>query len=210
MITCCYTEINQEWSDQELADKLMRLPENLREAALRKTQRADRQLTVAGKLLLKEILNLMGKDRSLETLKFNIHHRPYFDGDFDFNIAHSGRLVVCAATNNGKAGIDIEQIKPIDFADYPDYFTANEWAIIRGYPNPFEGFYDLWTRKEAVLKAIGTGFHTPLSLVDVSMDIVRYDDTDYYLQKIRISPGYQCHIASTTATQDVKLLSVSL
>ena len=52
MITCNYTEITHEWSEQELADKLVLLPENLRTAALRKRQWMDKQLSIADKLLL--------------------------------------------------------------------------------------------------------------------------------------------------------------
>ena len=55
MITCCYTEIKHEWSEQELADKLALLPENLQQQALSKRQWMDRQLSIAGKLLLLKV-----------------------------------------------------------------------------------------------------------------------------------------------------------
>lgn len=212
MIICCYTEISRQWNEQELTDKLMLLPSDLRQAALRKRQWIDRQLSIAGILLLSEALKKLGGDNlfSPDDIKYSTHHRPYLEGAIDFNIAHSGNMVVCCATDNGKIGVDIEQIKEIDLADYTDYFTANEWSRINNYPNRFDGFYNFWTRKEAVLKAIGTGFHTPLSSVDVSADEITYDDVTYYIRSLDIVPGYKSNIASTTGHADVQLIALNL
>jgi 4'-phosphopantetheinyl transferase len=211
MIICCYSEITREWSEQELTDKLMLLPSALQQAALRKKRWIDRQLSITGKLLLVEVLKLLGKGNiSLNDLKYNALHRPYFDVDIDFNIAHSGNIVVCCGTNKGQIGIDIEQIKSIDLADYTDYFTPNEWGIMNSYPDKFEGFYDFWTRKEAVLKAIGTGFHTPLSSVDVADDTIKYDGILYYIRPLDIAKGYKSHVSSTIEFEDIQVIGINL
>ena len=150
MIICCYAHIDRQWSEKELADKLLLLPENLRGEALRKGQWIDRQLNIAGKLLLMEMLNQFQLPLLLSDLQYNTHHRPYFDSGIDFNIAHSGDLVICGGTDVGKIGADIEQVKEIDLAEYNDHFTANEWDIIRKYPDPFDVFFKFWARKDAV------------------------------------------------------------
>ncbi|HJP63420.1 MAG TPA: 4'-phosphopantetheinyl transferase superfamily protein [Mucilaginibacter sp.] len=210
MIICCYAQIDRQWSEQELADKLLLLPENLHAEALRKRIWIDRQLNIAGKLLLVEVLKQFRQSLSLHDLQYNTHHRPYFNNSIDFNIAHSGNLVICCGTNVGKIGADIEQVKEIDLAEYHDHFTANEWNIIRNYPDILNGFFNFWTRKESILKAIGTGLHTPLSSVDVANDDVNYDDVAYYIQKLNIDAGYPCHIATTGESGNVKLLSVNI
>jgi len=211
MIVCCYTEIAKEWSEQELTDRLLLLPTPLRQAALRKKQWIDRQLSIGGKLLLTEALKHLGKgNMSLADIKYNSHHRPYFETDIDFNISHSGNMVVCCVTDSGQIGIDIEQIKEIDLVDYTDYFTPNEWSIINDYTNRFEGFYDFWTRKEAVLKAIGTGFHTPLSSVDVSGNETKYNGILYHIQARQIANGYKLHIAATTKPEGADVIKVNL
>ena len=211
MIICCHSEITRQWNEQELTDKLLLLPSILMQAALRKKQWMDMQLSVSGKLLLVEALKQLGTESiSLDDLKYNTHHRPYFDADVDFNIAHSGNIVVCCATDSGQIGIDIEQINEIDLADYSDYFTPNEWGIINGHTNRFEGFYDFWTRKEAVLKAIGTGFHTPLSSVDVSDDEIKYDDITYHIRPLQIANGYKSHFAATIKPGDALVIKVNL
>jgi 4'-phosphopantetheinyl transferase len=210
MIICYYTELNHHWSEQELVDKLVLLPEELRQEAMRKRLWIDRQLSIAGKLLLLRLLKELKCELSLSDLKYNDHLRPYFDAGIDFNIAHSGNIVVCCETVDGQAGIDIEEVKEIDLTDYTDYFTPNEWRHINNYPNKYEGFYDFWTRKEAALKAIGTGFHTPLSSVDVSGKSLRYDDHTYYFQPLNISEGYKCHLAATVSSAKVELIRINL
>jgi len=211
MVICCYSSIENQWSGQDLSDKLALLPGKLQDEAMRKRLWVDRQLSISGKLLLKEVLHQFGMEQvSLSDLKYNSYHRPYFDTRFDFNIAHSGNIVICCGTDNGKVGIDIEKINPIELSDYTDYFTPNEWGIIRNYPNQFDGFYDFWTRKEAVLKAIGTGFHTPLSSVDVANNTIAYDGISYHIQKLDVVKGYQCHMATSEKTGNVKLLSVNI
>jgi 4'-phosphopantetheinyl transferase len=201
MIICCHSEIARQWEEQEVTDKLMLLPTDQQQAALRKLRWMDKQLFIAGKLLLQQVLKYMGSPHLLSDLRYNIHKRPYFDGGIDFNISHSGNRVICCATDQGKVGSDIQQIKTISLADYPDYFTKNEWDYIDGHEDEFKGFYNLWTRKEAVLKAIGTGFHTPLSSVDVVADCIEYDSMIYYIQPLNVAADYPCHVAS--AIKDV-------
>ena len=210
MITCCYTEIKHEWNMQELADKLALLPENLQQQALRKRQWIDKQLTITGKLLLLKLLQERRSKFSLADLKYNDYGRPYLDGGFDFNIAHSGNIVIYSEADKGQIGIDIEQVNILDFADFTDFFTGNEWNHINSDPNKFDCFYNFWTKKEAVLKAIGSGFHTPLSSVDVSDDNLKYDEITYHIKPLFIHPGYKCHIATTQNPGTVGLTKIDL
>jgi 4'-phosphopantetheinyl transferase len=56
-------------------------------------------------------------------------------------------------------GVDIERIKhQFGYRDIAaQYFSAPEVAFINGAEMPTEAFFLLWTRKEALLKACGTG-----------------------------------------------------
>jgi len=212
MIACYYTETTRPWSEQELTDRLVLLPPKLRQEALRKREWVDRQLSVLGKLLLIKLLKELGlqKKLSLTDLHYNVFLRPYFNASFDFNIAHSGNIVMCCGSLNSKVGIDIEQIKKIDLDDYIDHFTENEWNHINRSSDRQEKFYHYWTRKEATLKAIGTGFHTPLASVDVSAGSLVYDEYEYYFQTLNISESYKCHIAATSGPVHVKAVMVNL
>jgi 4'-phosphopantetheinyl transferase len=172
----------------------------------------DRQLSILGKLLLIKLLKELGLEKklSLTDLQYNVFLRPYFNATLDFNIAHSGNIVICYGSLNGKVGIDIEQVKKIDLDDYTDHFTENEWNHINRSSNRQEKFYYYWTRKEAALKAIGTGFHTPLSAVDASGESLVYDDHEYHFQALNISESYKCHIAATSGPVHVEAIRVNL
>ena len=210
MIICCYSDINSKWNEQELVEKLALLPEKLQQQALRKSRWIDKQLSITGKLLLLRLYKEFDQQLTLSDLKYNAYHRPFFDDGPDFNIAHSGNMAVCCGTDTGHVGIDIEQVKEIDLADYSDYFTPNEWDKINGYHDKYDGFYDFWTRKEAVLKAIGTGFHTPLSTVDVSEDTMSFDEVSYHIQTLNIRRDYKCHISTTIVPENIRLIQVNL
>ncbi len=210
MITCCYTESIQQWSEEELGRKLALLPERFRARPLRYRQWIDRQLTISGKLMLLWLLRERGSELTLDDIKTTAFHRPYFENGPDFNIAHSGTMVICCLADAGRVGIDIELVKETDLTDFADYFTSTEWAQILRYPEKSDGFYDFWTRKEAVLKAIGTGLHTPLSAIDVSEDSFRYDLIDYHLRRLSVHTEYKCHFASTLAAPDVRLVRIDL
>ena len=210
MITCYYSEIKQQWSDAALAANLALLTEKMQHQAMRKRLWTDRQLTASGKLLLSKLLQDNNRKLTLSDIHYNEYHRPYFDNGLDFNIAHSGSIVICANADTGQIGIDIEEIKALDFADFTDFFTRNEWHFINDHPNKFDGFYNFWTRKEAVLKAIGSGFHTPLNSVDVSANTLVYDGISYYITPLQVHPLYKCHIATTVLPSGINLRRIDI
>jgi 4'-phosphopantetheinyl transferase len=77
-----------------------------------------------------------------------------------------------AVTHGRLVGIDIEKIRPLADAEQlvARFFSANERAVFQGLP-PEEktaAFYNLWTRKEAWLKATGEGIGHLLDQVEVS------------------------------------------
>jgi 4'-phosphopantetheinyl transferase len=80
--------------------------------------------------------------------------------DLDFNIAHTNGLVVMAAGRGMRLGIDVESTgrrRPLEIARR--YFSAREIAALEALHSDAQPrrFIELWTLKEAYLKAIGTG-----------------------------------------------------
>lgn len=196
MIICYYTTIDKSWNSNELEQKMVLVPSALKEKILKKRNHSDVQLSVCGNLLILELLKHFKLDLSLDELLYNPYHRPYFNATFDFNVSHAGNRVICCATTRGKVGIDIELSGPVNF-DYDNYFTTTEQQNIRSKKDPDTEFFKHWTRKEALLKAIGTGVYTPLLAMDVSGDIFTYKGETYYLSPIDIDPAYQSCIAHT-------------
>lgn len=79
-----------------------------------------------------------------------------------FNISHSGMLAVVAIAQ-GEVGIDVERRKPPIPEVSQTAFSTIETHQIRSADDPLIAFYDTWTRKEALVKAIGAGLGESLS-----------------------------------------------
>lgn len=89
-----------------------------------------------------------------------------------FNLAHSANLAAIAVTQNCDVGVDIEQVCPIrDAKDLVSrFFSERESAAFQILPEDQRdaAFFNLWTRKEAWLKATGEGIAHLLNQVEVS------------------------------------------
>ncbi len=94
------------------------------------------------------------------------HGRPRLPGSgLHASVSHSGDVVAVALTAAGPVGVDVEAVRPIDFAAVADRVcTPPERAEVRGLTD----FYTVWTRKEAVLKATGEGLARPMTDLHVS------------------------------------------
>jgi 4'-phosphopantetheinyl transferase len=79
----------------------------------------------------------------------------------DFNIAHSSRYAIIAATREGHVGIDIEPVSAFaDFEDIVEFYLAGPEAVRFWQAPPFERqslAAKIWVSKEAILKAEGSG-----------------------------------------------------
>ena len=89
-----------------------------------------------------------------------------------FNVAHSGRLACIAVTIEGPVGVDVERIRPDVAASglAERFFSPPEVAELRALPPEGQerAFFECWTRKEAYIKALGTGLTEPLDRFGVS------------------------------------------
>ncbi len=79
----------------------------------------------------------------------------------DFNVSHSHELAVYAFARARLVGIDVEQIrsKPVAEELAERFFSPRECDLFLDLPRDRkqEVFFDLWTLKEAYLKATGEG-----------------------------------------------------
>lgn len=95
-------------------------------------------------------------------IKRGAHGKPYFDaeGAPHFSVSDSGPLWVCAVSDQ-EVGIDIEEVKDKDYTDLAKrFFTEEEAEFVRLWGK--DGFFLVWTRKEAYGKFKGTGLQEGL------------------------------------------------
>jgi len=80
-----------------------------------------------------------------------------------FNVSHSHGVLVIAISEDNPVGIDIEKIDPNTNPRQAASiaFSSDEKAYLETSNNPVTDFFNIWTAKEAVLKATGDGFSYP-------------------------------------------------
>jgi 4'-phosphopantetheinyl transferase len=117
-----------------------------------------------------------------------------------FNLSHSHGLAVYAISNHREVGIDVEAIRPGVAGEEiaGRFFSTSELAELHSLPREFrdEGFHLCWTRKEAYIKATGSGMRNPLNSFDVSLtpgqpELLRCTDSGRWtLRSFQPAPGY--------------------
>ncbi len=91
-----------------------------------------------------------------------------------FNVSHSGDYALLAFTHGSAVGVDVEQIKGArvvsDLAQR--VLTAAEFACFQlvGAAESRPTFFQIWTLKESVLKAIGSGLSVPPEDIEIDFN----------------------------------------
>ena len=90
--------------------------------------------------------------------------------DLHFNLAHAGGLVVVAATTAGPVGVDLEPAGR-DLTGsrlIRRFFTAGEQADVAAAPDPGRRALEIWTLKEALVKAEGVSIYQARRHLDLA------------------------------------------
>lgn len=85
--------------------------------------------------------------------------------DLDFNLAHNEDYILCAIVRQGAVGVDIEHYRQsCRLALVEDFFSPQELVQILRQDGVLrdQQFFQLWTLKEAFIKAVGKGMAIPL------------------------------------------------
>lgn len=124
------------------------------------------------RLLLGAYLGRPGKDVKLIT---NARGKPALAaGNLSFSVSHSGDWLLVAVGSNVEVGVDLEIPRTLrkvrELARR--YFTAHEarWVEEQEPAARERAFLRLWTAKEAMVKAAGTGLAGYVNRVEVDLD----------------------------------------
>jgi 4'-phosphopantetheinyl transferase len=134
----------------------------------------DRDRFVAARAILRVLLGryLSASPREL-VLAYEPQGKPWIaDTDLQFNLAHSADLALYAFCAGARIGVDIEHVRPMPDGEAVArrFFAAEEFAALQTLPlaEREPAFFACWTRKEAYVKAIGTGLSSRLDSFHVS------------------------------------------
>jgi 4'-phosphopantetheinyl transferase len=147
------------------------LSEKEREKASRFRRDADRESSIAARGALRVLLSgYAGVPAASLEFHYSENGKPHVaDSDVEFNLSHSGDWVVLAFGRNRNIGVDVEKIKrTLDVESIAArYFAPEEIALVENAADRHAMFFQLWARKEAYVKACGSGLFRELGSFSV-------------------------------------------
>ncbi len=212
MIYIYYTYLLEENHQKLLQDELVKFPIHFQDKVKRYRRWQDAQLSLLGRMLLfekvKEIWNQNCQDKEIQYTKYN---KPYFtDNSIQFNISHSGNIVVCAMTNKSEIGIDVEFMSDIEIDNFKSQFTEKESNRILLSNNRKDAFFEYWTQKEAVIKSHGFGLTIPLKSFEISDNETSINSEKFYLKEIKVDVKYKCYLALKENLNEITIKQIQI
>ena len=139
-----------------------------------------------------------------------------------FNLSHTHGLAAVAVTLDDEIGVDVERItSPVDMDLARNCFSPGEIAWLDSTPAAEQPnrFFEIWTLKEAYLKARGTGLSLPLkefsvcAMGDVAATIsfcgsIVDDPAAWQFHRSQITPQHQLAVAVRRPTASPLRLSL--
>ena len=148
--------------------------------------------------------------------------KPTIQGPLGFNIGHSGVIGLVAFALGCEVGVDVEVARPFEDMEAltTRFFCVEEAEEIRrvsSVDRPM-AFYRCWTRKEAYVKALGSGLSTPLDSFRVSIaadEPVRFmrlpeGSSAWSLYDLEVEEGYVAALAHPGAARSVNVRRLDL
>ncbi len=121
----------------------------------------------AGRGQLRELLGAaLGQDPRALGFQYGESGKPALvAGELRFNLSHSGEVALLALSLHRELGVDVEVFKQRAYLEVGTRFFAPaeraELLATRADEQPAK-FFDIWTAKEAFVKATGQGITVPL------------------------------------------------
>jgi 4'-phosphopantetheinyl transferase len=164
------TDTEQLWS--LLSEDEQRRAEKFRHGRTRQQFVAARGIL---RLLLAQYLNCDARNLGFT---YGVNGKPRLqslssDLPLEFNLTHSGDIALYALTLEHPLGIDLEQIRSdCDYSAIAQrFFTAQEVSGLLALPLEQQpaAFFQIWTAKEAYIKALGGSVFSGLSQLEVKL-----------------------------------------
>lgn len=112
--------------------------------------------------------------------------KPYITNleGFDVNISHTKNMVMCGISNNGNIGVDVEHNRTVHKNVSKKVYNPEEIAYVDNTKEN-SGFFEIWTKKEAYTKYLGTGLRNNITDINMLSNIHKdkllfWKDEPYY------------------------------
>lgn len=175
-----------EWFEQMSAER--------KQAVSQMKVRHKKNLRIAADALCrKAISDYCGIEQSKIIFEHTKAGKPFVkDLPVHFNVSHSGDMVVCAVSDC-EIGIDIEKIRKVNPRSADKFATESEKEYISENEN---GFFEIWTLKEAYFKCIGTGLGSDIKTVsfDICENRIKCSADGFELSFVETDADYICSV----------------
>lgn len=130
------------------------------------------------------------------TLSYGEKSKPYIknDNSFYFNISHSGEYV-CLGVSDTEIGVDIEKHNKARTRLAKRFFSKREQSYCEDNTSRF---FDIWTQKEAFIKAVGIGLSYGLNTFCI-FDVQK----GYEIRNIAAPEGYSLSVCKAGKINDI-------
>ncbi len=146
---------------------------------------SKRAQSIGAELLLNYAVNGDVKKTVMwDTDKNGKLYLPECEG-FYVNLSHSGDYAVCAACG-APVGVDIQRRGECDMKIAERFFTAEEADFINSGNDKNAAFFEIWTKKESFVKAVGKGLSIPLGSFSALGDAVEYEGGLYKFRQFSL------------------------
>jgi len=150
---------------------------------------------------LEKLASLLSED---EIIRANRYHFPEHKRRF---------LVACGLTLTARIGVDLEKMRQMKDLDSltKRFFCAREHELVEKSAEKEKLFFQLWTAKEAYLKALGTGISGGLDRVEVGLNPLKLDNVagEWQLWTAAIGDNYRATVVIEGSDRVIKTFGLS-
>ncbi|MFA7243848.1 MAG: 4'-phosphopantetheinyl transferase superfamily protein [Patescibacteria group bacterium] len=161
---------------------------------------------------------MIGISPALISISRDNYGRPFltdYSNKIDFNISHSGSKLAIGISTDGKIGVDLEKIIPIDIREIQKFFTREEMSYIdHSRTNKTQRLFQVWTSIEAYSKLLGIGLDKQIkkrifTLLNKDQALIQHAGSPIFVNSFKCNK-YILSVASKNRNFKVNLNKIDL
>jgi len=185
---------------------LIQLPSIIQNRILKKKQKKKKESSLLGYILLQRVL-LQHFELSLDAITFLSSGKPILktaNQQLSFNISHSKSLVGLVIGREEALGLDIEAFRKFDQVESSfSFFSLVEQQEILAAPNSNWKLIEFWSKKEALVKAVGGRMFDMAAYTDIRFETATWEGKTYQLSQIDYNFEGVIWVASSLSTNNI-------
>ena len=189
--------------------QLAKLPTTIQSHILKRKRKSRKEISLRGYLLLQKALQKKF-GMKLDQVTFLDSGKPVFEGEpIHFNISHSGNLVGVAISKKGVLGLDIEQFRKFKKIEASfSFFSKVEQEAILSADFPEQKLIEFWSKKEALIKALGGQMFDMAGDTDVRFSSTSWLNETYFFYPIQQKFDGFIWVASSFSTNNIVVTQI--